>query len=371
MTNVPMINTPAALEGLADRLRQEQLIACDLEADSLHHYREKVCLIQFSTPEYSALVDPLAVTDLSAIAPVMADPAIRKIFHGADYDIRSLHRDFGIEVNNLFDTMIACQFLGEKEVGLAASLKKRFGVELDKQFQKADWSRRPLSLEMLAYAVEDTNLLIGFYGQVAEELREKGRLSWVEEECEVLRGVRVVTREEGPLFLRFKGAAKMDPRALAVLEELLRFRDEQAGRMDRPPFKVFGNEALAELAEKRPRLPSDLTGITGLSEKLVQRLGTGLLRAVERGCALPAAQLPRYPFIPRSPRDPRKDDRLKCLKLWREGKAKQLGIEPGILANNALLELLADLPDGAAIDDVIPRRWQRELFGQDLVRLLA
>lgn len=147
MTTVPMITTQAGLEELALRLGREPVIACDLEADSLHHYREKVCLLQFSTPDYSALVDPLAVTDLSPLAPVMADPKIRKIFHGADYDMRSLHRDFGIEVENLFDTMIACQFLGEKEVGLAAALKKRFGVELDKQFQKADWSQRLLSPE--------------------------------------------------------------------------------------------------------------------------------------------------------------------------------------------------------------------------------
>jgi ribonuclease D len=371
MQKIPMISTPAELEELALRLRQEPIIACDLEADSLHHYREKVCLIQFSTPEFSALVDPLAIADLSALAPVLADPAIRKIFHGADYDIRSLHRDFGIEVQNLFDTMIACQFLGEKEVGLAAALKKRFGVELDKQFQKADWSRRPLSPEMLAYAIEDTSLLIRFYGQLEEELREKGRLAWVEEECEVLQGVRATTREEAPLFIRFKGAAKMEPRALAVLEELLRFRDEHASRMDRPPFKVLGNEALTELAEKRPRLPTDLTGIPGLSEKLVQRLGVGLLRAVAKGCALPAAQLPRYPFVPRPPRDPQRDEKLKLLKTWREAKAKELAIEPGILANNSLLEALAELPDGAVVGAVIPRRWQQGLFEAEVGRLLA
>ncbi len=371
MTTVPMITTLEGVEELAARLRLEPIIACDLEADSLHHYREKVCLIQFSTPEFSALLDPLAVTDLAALAPVMADPTIRKIFHGADYDIRSLHRDFGIEVKNLFDTMIACQFLGEKEVGLAAALKKRFGVELDKQFQKADWSRRPLSLEMLSYAVEDTSLLIRFFQQVEEELRGKGRLEWVEEECRVLQGVRAANREDAPLFLRFKGAAKMEPRALAVLEELLQFRDEQARKADRPPFKVLGNEALMELAEKRPRLPADLAGIPGLSEKVVQRSGVGLLRAVAKGSALPAAQLPRFPFVPRPPRDPRKDERLKLLKGWREEKSRELALEPGIMANNALLELLAELPDGAATDTVIPRQWQRGLFGEAVAQVLA
>ena len=371
MTTVPMITTQAGLEELAQRLGREPVIACDLEADSLHHYREKGCLLQFSTPDYSALVDPLAVTDLAPLVPVMADPQIRKIFHGADYDMRSLHRDFGIEVENLFDTMIACQFLGEKEVGLAAALKKRFGVELNKQFQKADWSQRPLSPEMLAYAVEDTTLLIRFYGQVAEELREKGRLAWVEEECAVLQRVRVIGREDAPLFVRFKGAAKMESRALAVLEELLRFRDEQACRLDRPPFKVIGNEALTELAGRRPRTVGDLAGIPGLSEKLVQRFGSALLKAVEKGCAVPASQLPRFPFVPRSPRDPHKDDRLKLLKRWREEKAATLVMEPGLLANNALLEVLVELTGGVDISDAIPRRWQRELFAEEVAGILA
>jgi ribonuclease D len=141
--------------------------------------------------------------------------------------------------------------------------------------------------------------------------------------------------------------------------------------MDRPPFKVLGNEALTELAEKRPRLPTDLAGIPGLSEKLVQRLGVGLLRAVAKGCALPAAQLPRYPFVPRPPRDPQRDEKLKLLKTWREAKARELAIEPGILANNALLEALAELPDSAETGEVIPRRWQQELFGEDVGRVLA
>ncbi|HSR36924.1 MAG TPA: ribonuclease D, partial [Desulfurivibrionaceae bacterium] len=143
MPQFEMITDSAGLRRLAAELSREPLLACDLEADSLHHYREQVCLLQFSTPFANYLLDPLAVRDLAPLAPVFADPAIRKVFHGADYDVRSLHRDYGFEIVNLFDTMIACQLLGEAEVGLAAVLKRRFGVELDKGFQKADWSRRP------------------------------------------------------------------------------------------------------------------------------------------------------------------------------------------------------------------------------------
>jgi len=358
---------------MVERLGREPLLACDLEADSLHHYQEKVCLIQLSTPRESFLIDPLAFSDLSALAPIMADPSIRKVFHGADYDIRSLHRDFSIEVRNLFDTMIACQFFGEKEVGLAAVLKKRFGVELDKRYQKADWSKRPLPAGMMEYAVEDTRLLIELYRQLAEELRAKGRLSWVEEECELLSRVRTASRSAEPFFLRFKGAAGMESRSLAVLEELLRFRDEKASQRDVPAFKIMGNETIRELAMKMPRKAGEFSNIAGLTPKLVDRYGQGILHAVARGAACPADQLPAFPRFQRSIRDRHQEERLKRLKLWRENRSRELGIDGGILANNALLEALSEteLKKGRGAEALAPmKRWQREEFGEELVELL-
>lgn len=357
---------------MLERVGCEPLLACDLEADSLHHYQEKVCLIQLSTPHESVLIDPLAFSDLSALAPLMADPAVRKVFHGADYDIRSLHRDFGIEVRNLFDTMVACQFLGEKEVGLAAVLKKRFGAELDKRYQKADWSRRPLLPEMIEYAIEDTRLLIELCRQLEEELRAKGRLSWVEEECELLSGVRTAPRSEEPLFLRFKGAAAMEPRTLAALEELLRFRDDRARARDLPTFKILGNDTLRELATKKPRKRGDLAEVAGLTPKLAERYGEGILAAVARGMALPAGQLPQYPRLPRRVREKSQEERLQKLKRWREKKARELGIEAGTLANNALLEALAEAGPGKTGGEVVVpmKRWQRELFGAEVTELL-
>jgi ribonuclease D len=355
------------MDSLAQRINKEPLLACDLEADSLHHYQERVCLIQLSTPRESVLIDPLAVTDLASLAPVLADPLVRKIFHGADYDMRSLHRDFGIEVCNLFDTMVACQFLGEKEVGLAAVLKKRFGVELDKKYQKADWSKRPLAPEMIEYAMEDTSLLIELYRQLKTELRAKGRLSWVEEECELLSRVRTVSRGDEPFFLRFKGAAGMEGRSLAILEELLRFRDEKAKQRDVPAFKILGNETLRELAEKKPRKASELAGVTGLTPKLAERYGEGILEAVAKGLLLPADRLPSFPRLPRRFRERIQEERLQALKKWRENRAKAVGIDAGILANNTLLEALSDTDDGTLVP---MKRWQRELFGAELVELL-
>ncbi len=373
MTNLEIITTPAALLTLANRLTGESILACDLEADSMHHYREQVCLLQISVPGANFLIDPLACPDLSPLASLFADPTVRKVFHGADYDVRSMYRDFGIEINNLFDTMIACQFLGEAEVGLAAALKKRFGVELDKRFQQADWSRRPIPADMLAYAVMDTSLLTPFYLQLEQELREKGRLEWVLEECEILSGVRTVERGDEPLFLRFKGASKLSPTALAVLEELLRFRDAEAERRDVPPFKVLGTETIRELAERKPIAAAELGGITGFSSRLVERYGQAVLAAVARGMATNPADCPHFPSTPRPKRLPSQEVSLKRLKAWREEKSGSLGLAPGLLANNALLESLAEhgIQNGQGNSSPSLKEWQRRTFGEELAIMLG
>jgi ribonuclease D len=364
-----IITTRSALEALVARLCREPVLAVDLEADSLHHYQEKVCLIQISTTAESVIIDPLALPDISPLAPLMADKDIRKVFHGADYDIRSLHRDFGISVRNLFDTMVACQFLGEKEVGLAAVLFKRFGVELDKRFQKADWSRRPLTCEMIEYAVQDTSLLIALYGQLKKELTAKGRLAWVEEESALLEGVRATPRDQEPLFIRFKGASGMNRRSLAVLEELLRFRDRIARGKDLPPFKILGSDTMRKLAETMPVCHSGLEGIQGLTRKLIERYGDDILEAVARGASFPPERLPSYPSAGRFVRQRRKGEMLKRLKLWRESKAEELGIDAGLLVNNSVLDGVAEtvLLGNKAGGTAIPlKRWQDELFGKDL-----
>ncbi|MGA7827317.1 MAG: HRDC domain-containing protein [Geobacteraceae bacterium] len=368
-----MIESREALQRLVEKLAGETVLAWDLEADSLHHYREKVCLIQIATSSEVFLVDPLAVTELSPLASLLENPTIRKVFHGADYDIRSLHRDFSLSVHNLFDTMIACQLLGEKEVGLAAVLKKRFGAELDKRYQKADWSRRPLDAGMITYAAADTLFLVDLYRQLEKELADRGRLSWVEEECLLLSEVRAADRNGEPLFQRFKGASRMDRRTLAVLEELLQFRDEKARLSDRPPFKILSNETMRELAEKKPSSLQDMSGVPGLPSRSVERYGRDILKAVAHGCSIPENQLPIMTRSVRPERDAERENRLKRLKRWREGKALALGIDAGILVNNALLEGLArEVPQSLNELDAFPvlRRWQKEELGEELLSAL-
>jgi ribonuclease D len=371
MLPATVVTTPSQLSAVTARLKGEPILACDLEADSQHHYREKVCLLQISVPTANFVIDPLSCPDLSPLAPFFADPSVRKIFHGADYDVRSLHRDFGIDIANLFDTMIACQFLGEAEFGLAAVLRKRFGVELDKKYQKADWSRRPIPPEMMDYAVKDTSLLIPLYLQLEKELRDKDRFDWVMEECELLSSVRMTERKDEPLFLRFKGAAKMPPASLAVLEKLLAFRDAEAQRRDLPPFKILGTETIRELVERKPLSAAELSCVTGISPRVTERYGQAILTAIDRGLAVKEDKLPHYPQAPRSRRSSAQESKLKRLKIWRESKAAQLGIATGLLANNTLLEKLAENDMQKVQGETAPglKEWQKRLFADEIALL--
>lgn len=354
---------------MASLISCETEVAVDLEMDSLHHYQEKVCLIQVSTRSESWLIDPLALKDLSPLAAPLGNSKILIVMHGSDYDIRSLHRDFGIEVCNLFDTMIASRLLGITEFGLAALLKARFGIELDKKYQKADWSKRPLPAEMCAYAAADTSDLLRLYDQLRDELNAKGRLAWLEEECRLVCQARV-SEKEGPLFLSCKGAGKLKGRSLAALEALLQLRDRLACELDRPAFKIFSTETLQETAEKRPRSMGDLASIKGMTPGQIQRFGEKMLAAVAAAMALPEHALPRFPRQQREELTDGTKERLKCLKSWRQEESRKLGLEPGVVAPNWLLEGIADANPAslAALDGIAGmRNWQKVLYGQDIL----
>jgi ribonuclease D len=368
-----IITTIERLAEVAEILSHQTEIAVDLEMDSLHHYREKVCLVQISTRQESWLIDPLALNSLSPLSAPLTNPEIVIVMHGSDYDIRSLHRDFGIEVSNLFDTMIAARFLGIAEFGLAALLKGRFGIELDKKYQKADWSKRPLSREMCAYAAADTSDLLSLYDQFRAELSEKGRLEWLEEEAALVCKARV-SEKDGPLFLYCKGAGKLRGHSLAILEELLQMRDQQSELLDRPPFKVLSADTLIEVAENRPGSLYDLSFFKGMTSGQIQRHGVGILSAVERGLAISEELLPRFPRSGKKEVPERVKERLKNLKLWREQYCVELGLDPGVLAPNWLLEAIADTQCATKDElDAIPgmREWQKQLYGAELARIPA
>ncbi len=368
--NVPILTTLEDIKSLAADLAQETEIAVDLEADSLHSYSEKVCLLQVSWGERTVLLDPLPLPHLDPLKEVLADPSIIKIFHAADYDIRSLHRDFDIEINGLFDTMISSQFAGEEKWGLADQLNNHFGIELDKQYQRADWSIRPLTEGMIQYAASDTAHLFKLKTVLKEKLDALERLSWVEEEFKLLEKVRMPDNT-GPKFVRFKGAGKLDRRQLAVLEELLQWRDAEARKKDRPLFKVIGNKPLLEVALKCPASRRGLGSIEILPPRLLNRYSRPLLDAVERGMAIPKEELPVFPRGERRERDPEAEDRLLALKKWRTAKAAELKLDAGVLINNATMETVAranpsDLEQLQGLE--VLKDWQIEVLGGGMLK---
>ena len=372
MADIPIITDPNVLKQFAGELEGEKVIAVDLEADSMHRYQEKVCLLQFTIPGRTVLVDPLAIPDLSLLKPVLADRAVRKIFHAADYDIRCLFRDFKIEIHGLFDTMVCCQFLGEDKVGLADILKKYFNLSLDKKYQRADWSMRPLKEAMVRYAAEDTRHLHGLADQLEQRLKEKDRLNWVAEEFALLEQVRH-NHVTGPFFLRTKGARALKPRQLAILEGMLQWRDREAQRRDCPLFKVLGNKQLVELAHIAPGTVQEMKATQGMAPRLVDRYGKALLKAIDTARALPEEELPVYPAIIRRPRDPAADSRLKILKKYRSVKAVELGMDPGIVINTALLEEISRQPP-RSLEQLAGfsalKNWQRRILGLGILAAL-
>lgn len=364
---------PQQIKELAAALAECAVFAVDLEADSMHSFQEKVCLLQFTYAETTVLVDPLAVSDLSPLRPVLANPAIRKIFHAADYDIRCLNRDFAIEIRGLFDTMIASQLLGEERVGLADVLAKYFAVTLDKKYQRADWSKRPLSQPMCHYAAEDTRHLHGLVAILEQQLRAKNRLWWAEEEFQLLEQVRF-REQQGPAFLRIKGAGVLSPRSLAVLENLLHWRDGEAQRRDCPAYKVLGNKLLLAVAESCPQQVAELAKVDEFSSRLLDRYAKPVLHQVAMALTLDAADLPQFPRAERRLRDAAVDKRFNRLKEWRKRKAAELELDPGILINNNILEQVARL-NPSSLEDLLNsaglKVWQGKVLGAEIFATLC
>jgi ribonuclease D len=372
MEQIEILTTNAQVAELAELLAAETTIAIDLEADSMHNYQEKVCLIQVSTLARTVLIDPLAATDLSPLKPVLANPAIRKIFHAADYDLRSLSRDFDLEVNGLFDTMICAQLLGEERIGLADLLRKYFSVQLDKKFQRADWSQRPLPAEMVRYAAEDTRHLHRLVALFEERLLDLGRMSWCVEEFALMEQVRFA-ENGGPICLRFKGASLLSQRELGVLEKVLQWREQEGARRNKPVYKILGNKSLMALAQRMPRETGHLRGIDDLSPRLIERYGRALLNAVRDGLNIAEEELPKFPRQPRRAKDPGLEERVKLLKKWRQKEAVRYALEPGVLINNAALEAVALVrPLSLADLDTVTvlKNWQKEELGETMLEVL-
>lgn len=362
------VDKPNQLKQMVADLSAQNRIAVDTESNSLHAYREQVCLIQFSTRKTDYVVDPLALDDLTLLGPIFSNPKIEKIFHAAEYDLICLRRDFHYKFSNLFDTMHAARVLGYPFVGLDNLLAEKFQFEMDKRHQKADWAVRPLTPAQLDYARLDTHFLFDLQDVMERELQEKGRLSIAREDF--IRACKVDTPGEkgnGSSWKRFSLRKDITPRELTVLSELCITRDHIAERMNRPVFKVVSDALLLDIARNLPEKDVDLSAL-GLSPKQIRLWSDEILEAVKRGTVAPLVE--REPV--RRPNDAMLR-RLQRLKNWRKRVAEDLKVESDIILPKIYLNRLAEDPPknpdelGTIMNDS-PTRFQK--YGEQIFRLL-
>ncbi len=367
------LDTPDAVSRFLKSIDATDAIALDTEGASYHRFVDRIYLLQLSTRDKSAIIDPLSIGTPAGLGSLLESPEVQVVFHDADYDLRLLQQDYGWHVRNIFDTRVAAQLLGIRAFGLAALLDRYFGVKLDKKHQRADWSRRPLTEDMLEYAAQDTARLLGLRDRLAEELERAGRLQWAREEFALLEGTQWPPEGDDSAFLRIKGARDLTRRDLAVLRELVPWRDAVAKQADRATFRVIGNEQLLAIAKEQPSSRDGLAAIKGMPRGLLESRGAELLAAIRRGLAVPEADLPRFPRAPRWERDPDFDARVTALKAVRDEVAQRLDLDPGVLGARERLEAVArknpaTLEELAAIPEL--RRWQVEVLGSRFVRAL-
>ena len=355
------LDSPGSVDRFLTGIRNERTLALDTEGASFHRFVDRIYLLQLSTRDRTAVIDPLPIGTPAALGALLEDPAVEIVIHDADYDLRLLHQDYGWHVRNIFDTRIAAQLLGLKSFGLAALLERYFGIKLEKKHQRADWSMRPLTRDMLEYAAQDTMHLLALRDALQLALEKADRESWAREEFARLEGTRWAPENDGEAFLRMKGARDLSRRELALLRELVAWRDEVARALDRATFRVIGNEALFEIARSAPRSRQGLGEIKGVPRGILENRGADILEAVDRGLAVPDAQLPRFPKSPRWDRDPDFDTRVSALRAARDAAAQRLDLDPGVLCPRDRLEAIArrapsNLEEMAEIPEL--RKWQ-------------
>ena len=367
------LDDPAEIDRFLEEISGVKELALDTEGASFHRFLDRIYLLQVSTREKSAIIDPLPIGAPAGLGRVLESKDVEVVFHDADYDLRLLHQDYGWHVTNIFDTRIAAQLLGIKSFGLAALLEQYFGVKLDKKHQRADWSMRPLTADMLDYAAQDTRFLLQLKDQMKSELERRGRLEWAKEEFARLEGTRWEAEESMEGFLRLKGARDLTRRELAVLREVANWRDTVAAQLDRATFRVMGNEVLFELARLAPRSVSELAAIKGMPKGMIDRGGADIVAAVRRGMEAPEAELPKFPRGQRWNKDRDFDNRVGRLKAVRDAAATRLELDPGVLCSRERLESVAR-SEAKRVEDLstVPelRRWQIREMGDGFVAAL-
>jgi ribonuclease D len=372
LTSIVHITRTSELQSIIPQLESASRIAIDTEADSLHHYFEKVCLLQVSVPGLDVIIDPLAEIDLTALLEVLGRKCL--IIQGADYDLRMMKRDYDFQATSIFDTMLAAQMLGYERFSYAALVEKHCGVVLSKHGQKADWSQRPLPEKLITYAAADTHYLIEVADKLEQELIAAGRLEWLHESCErlltyVAEGMRLPDPERQ---WRVKGWHQLKPgRGWAFLRELWKWRDLEAQRVDFPPFKIMRNETLVEIAQwaqngfksgEMPKLPRNIQG----------RRRREMEEALAVARDMPPSEWPK-PLESTKRRLPALNEQLlNSIKTVRDKYATEMQLDPGFLLSAGAIGAIAASKPSSANDLAMAGlfRWQNELMGAEILRAI-
>lgn len=376
------VNDDESLAKAIEQLAQAPVIGIDTESDSFYSYQEKVCLIQISDNHADYIIDPLAVSDLSSLGPILANPDVVKILHGADYDVVCLKRDYGFEFRNLFDTLIAAQLLGLDRIGLADLIGRYFGWEIDKKYQRHDWSRRPLKAEHIEYARGDTHWLLALREILMRKLERVDRVRHMVEECSLVEEREWQGRSFDPdAYLHAKGIKSLDQQGLRIMRELWTYRDEEAKRLDRPVFKVMPDSVLLQVAKGKPKSKGDLDKLWNGKSALKRRYGSGLLDAVAAG--LDNDETIEMPKPKKKPKRKGPKPRLRgkqaeramsALKSWRNKLVNAEADQSSFtVASNGTLQTIASvrprtLEELSEIPDV--RQWQVDDHGEAILAIL-
>jgi ribonuclease D len=367
------LDTSPTVDAFLTSIANARILALDTEGASFHRFVDRIYLLQLSTREQTAIIDPIPIGTPSLLGNLLEDRDVEVVFHDADYDLRLLQQDYRWHVRNIFDTRVAAQLLGIRAFGLAALLERYFGVKLDKKHQRADWSMRPLPQGMLDYAAQDTIHLLELRDRLKHDLEHAGRWDWAREEFGLLEGTKWGDDDSANAFLRIKGARDLTRRELAVLRELVPWRDAIARQLDRATFRVVGNEQLLDIARQQPATREALAAIKGMPRALLESRGNEVLDAIKRGLGVTDAELPRFPKAARWDRDPEFDVRVSALKTVRDETATRLDLDPGVLCARDRLEAVArknpktrdELETIAEL-----RRWQRAVLGENFLKAL-
>jgi ribonuclease D len=352
-----LIATSAQLTELLEKIEPVDRVAIDTEADSLHCYREKLCLLQVSLPVRDRtrdhIVDPLAELDLTPLCAVLAQKEI--VLHGADYDLRLLRRNMNFVPRKIFDTMIAARLLGIREFSLAALVERFFGVELAKGSQKANWARRPLPARMIEYAINDTHYLLPLADRLESQLREQDRLDWFRQSCARAIELAAVERaRDVDETWRIRGSGALRGRAAAVLRALWQWREKEAEAADRPPFHILQNHELLRAAE------SFAVGNVPDYRYFSPRRRRAFRDAAQSSLQLPDNEWPvsrrRLGTRPSAEVVRRSEE----LRGRRDRAARELELEPAFVAPRATLEAIA-ADEARATTLLVP--WQQQLLG--------